>query len=146
MKKATYIFNFILGLLCLIVSGVTYGQATKEFTDEAPKTTKVRISAYDGIVAIGYVDGGGFSNFTGPNINMTYGHSKFILSALPSLRYKRDNSEPRNSFVTPNLGIGFTYSYKLFAIQLPLYYNAKTASENGQWHIGLGLGMRLNYL
>lgn len=108
--------------------------------------SKVRVSAFDGVLAAGFVDGGGFTNFTGPNINMTYGHHKYILSALPSLRYKRDRSEPRNAFVTPNLGIGFTYSYKLFAIQIPLYYNPKTATENGEWHVGIGLGLRLNYL
>ncbi|MBP6184998.1 MAG: hypothetical protein KA479_08640 [Saprospiraceae bacterium] len=47
---------------------------------------EVNISVYDGIVIIGYVDNGEFSNFTGPNINMVYKSSKFILGALPSLR------------------------------------------------------------
>ncbi len=106
--------------------------------------SKVRVSAYEGVVVIGYVDNGGFSNFTGPNINLTYKNSKFMLGALPSLRYKKDNSTPKNSFVTPNLGIGFTYIYKLIAVQVPLYYNAKTASQNGSWQIGIGLGLRLN--
>jgi hypothetical protein len=27
---------------------------------------------------------------------------------------------------------------------MPLYYNAKTATDNGSWHIGLGIGLRLN--
>ncbi|EMS34968.1 hypothetical protein C943_02859 [Mariniradius saccharolyticus AK6] len=107
---------------------------------------KVRVALYDGVVIAGYVDQGGFTNFTGPNINATFGNSKFILGALPSLRYKRDDSTPRNAFVTPNLGIGFTYSYKIWAIQIPLYYNSKTATENGRWHMGLGLGLRLNEL
>jgi len=145
-KINTNKIKFLSVLLFLCFFADTYAQDIKTNSDEISKITKVRISAYDGILAVGYVDGGGYSNFTGPNINMTYGHSKFILSALPSLRYKRDNAEPRNTFVTPTLGIGFTYSYKLFAIQLPLYYNAKTATENGQWHVGLGLGLRLNYL
>lgn len=107
---------------------------------------KVRVALYDGVIIAGYVDQGGFTNFTGPNINATFGNSKFILGALPSLRYKRDDSTPRNAFVSPNLGIGFTYSYKIWAIQIPLYYNSKTATENGRWHIGLGLGLRLNEL
>lgn len=107
---------------------------------------KVKVALYDGVVIAGYVDQGGFTNFTGPNINATFGNSKFILGALPSLRYKRDDSTPRNAFVTPNLGIGFTYSYKIWAIQIPLYYNSKTATENGRWHMGLGLGLRLNEL
>lgn len=107
---------------------------------------KVKISVFDGVVMAGYVDNGGFSNFTGPNISATYKNSKFIFGMLPSLRLKKDNSTPKNSFVTPNLGIGFTYCYKLFAIQIPLYYNTKTATENGNWQIGLGLGLRLNKL
>lgn len=110
------------------------------------QVSKIYLSIFDGIVIIGYVDHGGFSNFTGPNINFTKNNSKFILGALPSLRYKTDHSSPKNSFVTPNLGIGFTYSYKILALQLPLYYNPKTTFENGKWHLGFGLGLRLNAL
>lgn len=105
---------------------------------------KVSFALYDGIFIGGYVDNGAFLNFTGPNINATYKNSKFILGMLPSLRFKEDKGTPKNAFVTPNLGIGFTYSYKMWAVQLPLYYNAKTATQNGQWHIGLGIGLRLN--
>jgi len=105
---------------------------------------QVEVAVFDGIVIVGYVNNGAFSNFTGPNINMTLGNSKFILGALPSLRYKKDKSTPKNAFVTPNLGIGFTYSYKVMAIQVPLYYNQKTTNENGKWHVGIGLGLRLN--
>lgn len=105
---------------------------------------KVKFALYDGIFIGGYVDNGAFLNFTGPNINATYKNSKFILGMLPSLRFKEDTGTPKNAFVTPNLGVGFTYSYKIWAIQLPLYYNAKTATDNGQWHIGLGVGLRLN--
>lgn len=105
---------------------------------------KVFFALYDGIFIGGYVDNGAFLNFTGPNINATYKNSKFILGMLPSLRFKEDKGTPKNAFVTPNLGIGFTYSYKMWAVQLPLYYNAKTATQNGQWHIGLGIGLRLN--
>jgi hypothetical protein len=126
------VIGYLFILVC-IQSSICYAQ-----------DPKVKVSAYDGIVIVGYVDNGGFSNFTGPNINLVYKDSKFILGALPSLRYKQDNSTPKNSFVTPNLGIGFTYSYKLFAIQIPLYYNAKTATQNGNWQIGFGLGLRLN--
>jgi len=105
---------------------------------------KMSFALYDGIFIGGYVDNGAFLNFTGPNINATYKNSKFILGMLPSLRFKEDKGTPKNAFVTPNLGIGFTYSYKIWAIQLPLYYNAKTATQNGQWHIGIGIGLRLN--
>lgn len=105
--------------------------------------TKVKISGYDGIVILGYVDNGAFSNFMGPNINIVHNNSKFIFGALPSLRYKKDNSTPKNAFVTPNLGIGFTYLYKMFAVQIPLYYNAKTATKNGNWQIGIGIGLKI---
>jgi hypothetical protein len=107
---------------------------------------KVNFALYDGIFIGGYVDNGAFLNFTGPNINATYKNSKFILGMLPSLRFKEDKGTPKNAFVTPNLSIGFTYSYKIWAVQLPLYYNAKTATQNGQWHVGLGIGLRLNEL
>lgn len=63
---------------------------------------------------------------------------------LPSLRFKQDNSEVRNTFVTPNLGVGLTYSYKKIALQIPLYYNAKTNNNHGRWHIGAGIGIQLN--
>lgn len=105
---------------------------------------KVKFTLYDGIFIGGYVDNGAFLNFTGPNINATHKNSKFIIGMLPSLRFKEDKGTPKNAFATPNLGIGFTYSYKMFAFQMPLYYNAKTATDNGQWHIGLGVGLRLN--
>lgn len=133
----------IFAILILFLFSVEgFGQST----DKPQKKAVWGAAAYDGIVILGYVDSGGYSNFTGPNINMTYGHSKFILGALPSLRYKQDNSTPKNAFVTPNLGIGFTYSYKIWAIQVPLYYNSKTATADGKWHVGLGLGLRLNYI
>lgn len=122
----------------------TEGQVEAKSEKETKKG--IQVAAYDGVIVGGYVDGGGYTNFTGPNINLTHGDSKFILSALPSLRYKKDNATPKNAFVTPTLGIGLTYSYKLFAIQIPLFYNSKTAVENGKWHVGLGLGLRLNYL
>lgn len=105
---------------------------------------KVSFALYDGIFIGGYVDKGAFLNFTGPNINATFKNSKFILGMLPSLRFKEDKGTPKNTFVTPNLGIGLTYSYKMWAVQLPIYYNAKTSTQNGQWHVGLGLGLRLN--
>jgi hypothetical protein len=105
---------------------------------------KLNFAFYDGIFVGGYVDNGAFLNFTGPNINTTYKNSKFILGMLPSLRFKEDRGTPKNAFVTPNLGVGFTYSYKILAIQLPLYYDSKTANNDGKWHVGVGIGLRLN--
>lgn len=136
----------LLLLAALSVFFWSENNAQVDVTSKIETKKSIQFSAYDGVVVAGYVDGGGYTNFTGPNINLTRGDSRFILSALPSLRYKKDNSTPKNAFVTPTLGIGLTYSYKLFAIQIPLFYNSKTATENGRWHVGLGLGMRLNYL
>jgi len=107
---------------------------------------KVNVSAYDGSVIAGYVDKGVFLNFTGPNLNLVHKNSKFIVGMLPSLRFKEDRGTPKNSFVTPSLGIGFTFTYKLFAVQVPLYYTTKTATQNGNWQIGIGVGLRLNAL
>lgn len=107
---------------------------------------RVRFTLFDGIAIAGYVDRGAFVNFTGPNVSLMSNDSKFIFGMLPSLRFKEDQGTPKNSFVMPNLGVGVTYSYKLLAVQLPLYYNAKTATGNGKWNVGIGLGMRLNFL
>ena len=107
---------------------------------------KVNAAFYDGIVVGGYVNDGGYLNFTGPNINATYGESKFILGMLPSVRFKEDKGATKNSFVFPTLGFGFTYSYKALALQIPFYYNAKTATEDGKWNVGIGIGLRLNKL
>lgn len=105
---------------------------------------KLLFSAYDGYVVLGYVDQGAFLNFTGPNMNYAHNHSKFVIGMLPSLRFKQDVGATRNSFVTPNLGIGLTYSYKVLAFQLPFYYNPKTSTSNGKWHIGIGIGLRMD--
>lgn len=106
--------------------------------------SQLNFSAYDGFVVVGYVDAGGFINFTGPNINYRHNESKFVFGMLPSLCFKEDRGQTKNSFVTPNLGIGFTYSYKIWAIQIPLYYNPKTITDNGRWYMGVGLGLRLD--
>lgn len=104
----------------------------------------VQASLCEGVMVAGYVDEGAYLNFTGPNINFKTKNSKFILGMLPSLRFKNDNSEPtHNSLVTPNLGAGLTYCYKHFAIQLASYYNAKTATKNGAWVVGGGIGIQL---
>lgn len=104
---------------------------------------KVAFRPFDGIFILGYVDNGAFLNFTGPNISCTIKQSKIILGMLPSLRYKEDHGMYKNAPVTPNLGVGLTYCYQKIAVQIPLYYNAKTATANGKWNIGIGIGMRL---
>lgn len=106
--------------------------------------SEVNLSLYDGIIVAGYVDNGAFLNFLGPNINLTKGNSKWILGMLPSLRFKEDTKTPKNAFVTPNLGMGLTYQYNYLAVQVPMYYNPKTATSNGKWCVGVGIGFKLN--
>ncbi|MFT4153694.1 hypothetical protein [Parafilimonas sp.] len=123
-------FVLLAGIILISITRI-YAQQTK-------------VIAYDGIVIAGYVDKGGFANFIGPGLSLTSGNSKYIISMLPSLRFKEDKATPKNSFVTPTLGAGFTYAYKHLSFQLPLYYQAKTSAKNGKWLVGVGLGWRLN--
>ena len=121
----------------IIISLIIYAAPT------IAQEEKVKLMLYDGVFIAGYVDHGGYLNFSGPSISVTHLNSKFIIGMLPSLRFKEDRETPKNAFVTPNLGFGFTYSYKFLAVQLPLYYNVKTTTDNGRWHIGLGIGYRI---
>lgn len=108
-----------------------------------PQKPAVKFNPFDGTIVAGYVDKGGFLNFTGPNISFTYKSSKIILGMLPSLKYKEDKGLFRNSPITPSLGCGLTYCWKKLAVQVPVYYTAKTAAANGRWNLGVGIGMRL---
>ena len=105
---------------------------------------KVKPVFFDGVISVGYIDNGGFLNFTGPGVSLTHKNSKFLFGMLPSLRYKVDKSSPKNASVFPNLGFGLTYSYKYLSLQIPIYYNAKTTTENGSWHVGFGIGYRIS--
>jgi len=122
-----------IGLITLILSGIPV----------VAQQNEVKAGWFDGTVIAGYVDKGGFLNFTGPNVSYTAGNSKIMVGMLPSLRFKEDHSEVKNSLVVPNLGMGITYAYKKIAVQLPLYYNPKTALINGKWVTGIGFGMKL---
>lgn len=105
---------------------------------------KVKVSGLEGVIVAGYVDDGAFLNFAGPNISFKKGSSKFMLGMLPSLRFKEDKSTgSTNSTVVPALGLGLSYIYKRLVIQVPLYYNAKTSTKNGEWVVGAGLGLKL---
>ncbi|NBV90714.1 MAG: hypothetical protein EBR91_00910 [Flavobacteriia bacterium] len=99
----------------------------------------------DGALVMGYVDQGGFLNFTGPNVSLSKGHSKWIIGMLPSLRFKESPSTPHNAPIFPSLGAGLTYAYKVLVVQVPMYYNPKTLTANGRWTLGVGLGLRFSY-
>ena len=119
--------------LLLLLSSRSYSQAEK-----------IKLSALGGYMIVGYANRGGFLNFLGPSLTYSTEHSKFALGMLPSLRLKKDKGLTKNSFITPGLGLGFTYSYKIWSFQVPIYYNPKTSTENGKWHVGIGLGFRLD--
>lgn len=104
---------------------------------------EIKLSGYEGTVIFGYVAEGAFLNFIGPNANISFKKHKIIVGMLPSLRFKQDNAEIKNAFVTPNLGVGLTYCYKRLVLQVPFYYNSKTGTKNGNWHVGIGAGIRI---
>ena len=108
------------------------------------QNTKTEAYLFEGIIVGGYVDEGAFLNFTGPNIAVIKGNSRILIGMMPSLRFKKDSGTTQNAFVTPALGCGLTYCYKYLALQIPFYYTPKSSIQNGQWHIGAGIGLRLN--
>ncbi len=132
--------TILLYLLTLLVS-TAYSQDIKP---EPPKPS-IKFNPFDGTIIVGYVDNGAFLNFTGPNISFTHKSSKITLGMLPTLRFKEDKGLFKNAPITPTLGCGLTYSYKMIAFQVPIYYNAKTATANGRWNVGVGIGVRLKY-
>jgi hypothetical protein len=115
-------------------------------TSLVAQVEKVKPVIFDGVVSIGYVNNGGYVNLSGPSLSITNNHSKFMLGLLPSMRLKKDKGTTKNAFVFPTLGFGLTYSYKFWSFQLPLFYNAKTSTSNGSWHLGFGVGYRINGL
>lgn len=110
------------------------------------QTNSVVTSSFSGIIVGGYVNEGGYLNFTGPNLSWNKKGHQIMLGMLPSLRFKEDSSTIKNSIVTPSLGAGITYIYKSLAFQIPFYYNAKTGLKNGSWQIGIGLGFKISAL
>jgi hypothetical protein len=100
---------------------------------------------FDGYVVAGYVDHGAFINCTGPGVKFNKKPYSLVLGLLPSLRIKADNVAPgatKNAAVTPNLGFGLTAAFQHLALQLPFYYNTKTATRNGKWNPGIGIGYK----
>lgn len=125
MKKCMYAVG-------ILISGLCFSQETG---------SRIKASFFDGVAVAGYVDHGAFINFTGPNVSFTHNSLKLIAGMLPSLRIKEDRSAgTKNSPVMPTLGAGLTVVYKKIALQIPVYYNSKTASEDGSWKVGAGLG------
>jgi hypothetical protein len=53
-----------LAIICFIL-------VVSDSLSHEEKKSMVRISAFDSVVVRGFVNGGSFTNFTGPNINLT---------------------------------------------------------------------------
>lgn len=109
------------------------------------QTSSIKPTLFEGIIAVGYIDNGATVNFTGPAIKYT--HKPFTLMAgmLPSLKIKEDKvtgDAPKNSMFVPSLGCGVTAVYKHIALQMPCLYTAKTATKDGHWNVGVGLGYK----
>lgn len=105
---------------------------------------KITASAWDGVLIAGYCDDGAFVNVGGPSIKYVDKPMSIGFGVLPSMRIKEDktNTATKNSVVTPTLGFGLTFAYKHLALQVPFYYNAKTATADGKWNPGFGIGYK----
>jgi hypothetical protein len=126
----------------LIVCTITFFLSFNLFSQK----TEVSTLIFSGTFIGGYVDKGAYLNFTGPGIKLQKGNSDLMIGVLPSLRFKEDKGITKNSFITPSLGIGITYTFKSLAIQIPFYYTSKTTVENGKWEMGIGIGLKINNL
>lgn len=111
--------------------------------EAAPK--KPVVAAWDGMAVVGYVDKGGFVNFGGPTVKLVKKPWVIGFGILPTMRIKEDKvgkDAKKNSAITPTAGFGFTFGYKHIVLQVPVYYNPKTAVSNGKWNPGIGIGYR----
>ncbi|EDM38638.1 hypothetical protein PBAL39_21235 [Pedobacter sp. BAL39] len=100
---------------------------------------------FEGVIVAGYVNNGAYINCAGPGIKWSKKPYSLMIGLLPGLRIKEDQvptGATKNSTVTPSLGFGLTAAFRHVAIQLPVYYNAKTSLKNGSWHPGVGLGYK----
>lgn len=107
--------------------------------------TKKSALLWDGMTVAGYVNDGAFVNFGGPSIKLVKRPWSIGVGVLPTLRIKQDQvvkGAAKNSPVMPTAGVGATVVYKHFVAQVPFYYNAKTATTNGKWNVGFGIGYK----
>jgi hypothetical protein len=132
----------IFGGLCF--SMLCFSSKAQTITAAPKATSTLKTTLFEGIVAVGYIDDGATINFTGPAIKLTHKPFMFMIGMLPSLKIKEDKTAngPRNTWVIPSLGFGATAVYKHIALQMPFLYNAKTASKDGKWNAGIGLGYK----
>ncbi|TCC84648.1 hypothetical protein FBD94_12960 [Pedobacter hiemivivus] len=106
---------------------------------------QTKATFFEGVIVAGYVDQGAYINCAGPAIKFSKKPLAILVGLLPSLRIKKDKvatGATQNSVITPNLGAGITATYKHLAIQVPVYYNAKTSTKDGKWNPGIGIGYK----
>lgn len=106
---------------------------------------QTKATLFEGVIVAGYVDQGAYINCAGPAIKFSKKPLAILVGLLPSLRIKKDKiatGATQNSVITPNLGAGITVIYKHLAIQVPVYYNAKTSTKDGKWNPGIGIGYK----
>jgi hypothetical protein len=135
MKKTIKTLVCIAGFFCL----------SHNSKAQAPPPPKTNVSAWDGMIVAGYVNDGGYVNFGGPSVRFIKKPWALAVGILPSVRFKEDKvaaGAKKNSTVMPTAGIGITLAYKHVVVQVPFYYNAKTASSDGAWKAGVGIGYK----
>ena len=140
MKKAMLTALCISCMLCL------FNKLNAQIDAGKQKKPGASVVGWDGMVIAGYVDHGGFVNFGGPTLRMILKPLTIGFGILPTMRIKEDNvpkGSPKNSPVTPTAGFGFTLVYRKIALQVPFYYNSKTATTSGKWNPGIGIGYKL---
>ena len=131
----------IIKTVCMSCMLVLFN-STKAQSTAAKSPTVV---AWDGMAVAGYVDDGGFVNFGGPTVKLIKKPFSLGFGILPTMRIKQDNvpkGSPKNSAITPTAGFGFTVVFKHLVVQVPFYYNAKTALKSGKWNPGVGIGYK----
>ncbi len=115
------------------------------FNSLQAQNNKPSVTAWDGMAIAGYVNDGGFVNFGGPTVKLIKKPWVFGFGILPTMRIKEDKvvaGAKKNSIVMPTAGFGFMFAYKHFVTQVPFYYNSKTATTDGKWNVGLGIGYK----
>ena len=130
-KKAIYLFA---GLSILALTAKSQNNVIQ-----------TKATFFEGVIVAGYVDQGAYINCAGPAIKFSKKPLAILVGLLPSLRIKKDKvatGATQNSVITPNLGAGITVIYKHLAIQVPVYYNAKTSTKDGKWNPGIGIGYK----
>ena len=120
-------------------------QARAQQATAAGPALAPRLSLWDGMLVAGYVGHGGYADFGGPCIKWALKPCSVALGLFPAVRIKEDKvaeGGKKNAPVVPSTGLGITTSFKHLVVQIPLFYDAKTATADGKWSLGIGLGYK----